>query len=47
MGGDPLTRKQLIEYCNHWWPMYRLEGGEKCPENGTLQYNTIAINVSL
>ena len=38
---DPLTRKQLIEYCNHWWPLYTLENGEKWPENGTLQYNTI------
>jgi len=41
LGGGPLTRKQLIEYCNHWWPMYTLDGGERWPENGTLCYNTI------
>ncbi|KAK4821607.1 hypothetical protein QYF61_025184 [Mycteria americana] len=35
LGGDPLTQKQLIEYCNHWWPMYTLECGERRPENGT------------
>ena len=38
---DPLTQKQLIEYCNHWWSLYTLKSGEKWPENGILQYNTI------
>ena len=41
LGEDPLTRKQLIEYCNHWWPLYTLDDGEKWPEDGTLCYNTI------
>ena len=40
-GGDPLTWKQLIEYCSHWWPMYTLDGGERWPENGALRHNTI------
>ncbi|KAK4810545.1 hypothetical protein QYF61_004508 [Mycteria americana] len=40
-GGDPLTRKQLIEYCNNWQSTYILEDQEKWPKNGTLRYNTI------
>ncbi|KAK4829533.1 hypothetical protein QYF61_005172 [Mycteria americana] len=41
LGGDPLTQKQLIESCNHWWPLYTLDSGEKRPKNSTLRYNTI------
>uniref|UniRef100_A0A8B9SD64 Core shell protein Gag P30 domain-containing protein n=1 Tax=Apteryx owenii TaxID=8824 RepID=A0A8B9SD64_APTOW len=41
LGGDPLMRKKLLEYCNHWWPMYKLEDQEKWPLNGTVNYNTI------
>ncbi|KAM6188944.1 LOW QUALITY PROTEIN: kinesin heavy chain-like [Sarcoramphus papa] len=37
---DP-TEKQLVEYCNHWWPLYILGDQEKWPKNGTLKYNTI------
>ena len=40
-GDDPLTRKPLIEYCNHWCPTYQLEGGHEWPEQETLQYHTI------
>jgi len=46
VGGDLLTRKQLIEYCNHWWPMYILGDQEKQPKNGTLKYD-ITIKVVL
>ena len=31
----------MIEYCNHWWPLYTLDDGEKWPKDGTLRYNTI------
>jgi len=41
MGGDPLTRKQLIQYCNHWWSMFILEDQEKWPKNGSLKYNIV------
>ena len=41
VGSDPLTRKQLVEYCNHWWPLYILDDQEKWPKNRTLKYNTI------
>ena len=40
-GGDPLTRKKLKEYCTQWWLVYKLDGEEKWPEMGTLNYNTI------
>ena len=38
---DNLYKNQMIEYCNHWWPLYVLEDQEKWPTNGTLSYNTI------
>lgn len=34
-----MDKKTLIKYCNQWWPLYKLEGGEKWPFNGIL--NTI------
>lgn len=39
--GGTESKKKLIKYCNQWWPLYRLESGEKWPLNGTLQYNTL------
>lgn len=36
-----MDRKILIKYCNQWWPLYKLDDGEKCPPNGTLNYNTL------
>lgn len=44
MGGMPggtVSKKTLIKYCNQWWPLYKLDSGEKWPFNGTLQYNTL------
>ena len=38
--GDLLMQKQLVEYCNHWWPMYTLDSGGKWRKNGTLKYST-------
>ena len=38
--GDTLSKKTLINYCNQWWLLYKLESGEKWPVNGTLNYNT-------
>ncbi|XP_052651733.1 anamorsin isoform X1 [Harpia harpyja] len=40
-GGDPLTKKKLTEYCTQCWPKYKLDDGEKGPEKGSLNYNTI------
>lgn len=44
IGGAPggsENKKTLIKYCNQWWPLYKLEDGEKWPKNGTLNYNTL------
>ena len=39
-GGDPLVKRQLIEYYNHRWPPYKLDDQEKWPKNKNLEYNT-------
>lgn len=39
--GQEMRKGKLIDYCNIWWPQYKLEDQETWPENGTLQYNTI------
>lgn len=39
--GGTTKRDDLIKYCNQWWPLYKLENGEKWPMNGTLNYNTL------
>ncbi|XP_076217227.1 uncharacterized protein LOC143171928 [Aptenodytes patagonicus] len=39
--GGVTRRDDLIKYCNQWWPLYKLEDGEKWPRNGTLNYNTL------
>uniref|UniRef100_A0A8C4UZT5 Core shell protein Gag P30 domain-containing protein n=1 Tax=Falco tinnunculus TaxID=100819 RepID=A0A8C4UZT5_FALTI len=36
-----VNKKTLIKYCNHWWPLYKLDDGEKWSFNGTLNYNTL------
>lgn len=41
IGGDPMTKKKLVEYRNHWWPLDTLDDREKGPKNGTLRYNTL------
>ncbi|KAK4810159.1 hypothetical protein QYF61_009554 [Mycteria americana] len=44
IGGQPggsVNKKTLIKYCDQWWPLYKLEDGEKWPLNGTLKYNTL------
>ena len=33
------TKSDLVKYCNQWWPLYKLDEGEKWPRNGTLNYN--------
>ena len=39
-GGSP-KKEDLIKYCNQWWPLYKLDEGEKWPINGTLNYDTL------
>lgn len=39
--GGSVNRKTLIKYRNQWWPLYKLECGEKWPLNGTLNYNIL------
>lgn len=36
-----MKKKKMISFCNHVWPKYQLESGEKWPKNGSLNYNTI------
>ncbi|KAK4811121.1 hypothetical protein QYF61_019752, partial [Mycteria americana] len=39
IGGQPggsVNKKTLNKYCNQWWPLYKLEDGEKWPFNGSL-----------
>lgn len=36
-----MNKETSIKYCNQWWPLYKLEDGEKWPFNGSLNYNTI------
>ena len=37
--GGTLSKKTLIEYCNQWWLIYKLEDDEKRHRNETLNYN--------
>lgn len=39
--GGNVNRKTLIKYCNQWWPLYKLEDGEKWPFNRSLNCSTI------
>ena len=39
--GVVTNRKPLMKYCNQWWPLYKLEDGEKWPRNGTLKYDIL------
>uniref|UniRef100_A0A8D2NBN2 Core shell protein Gag P30 domain-containing protein n=1 Tax=Zonotrichia albicollis TaxID=44394 RepID=A0A8D2NBN2_ZONAL len=41
IGGGSLLKSKLIQYCNHWWPLYKLDNEAKWPENGTLDYHTM------
>uniref|UniRef100_A0A8U8CM30 Core shell protein Gag P30 domain-containing protein n=1 Tax=Geospiza parvula TaxID=87175 RepID=A0A8U8CM30_GEOPR len=41
IGGGSLLKSKLIQYCNHWWPLYKLDNQVKWPENGTLDYHTM------
>lgn len=36
-----MSKKSVMKYCNQCWPLYKLEGGEKWPENGSLNYDTV------
>lgn len=50
MGGIPggTTKKNtLIKYCNQWWAMYKVDDGEKWPENGTLHYTLLQLMLFL
>ena len=42
---DPQTlkKKHLIFFCTKTWPQYNLSDGERCPPEGTLNYNTILL----
>ena len=35
------TKRELINLCTQWWPLYKLEEGAKWPPSGTLDYNTL------
>ncbi|KAM9590811.1 uncharacterized protein ACIBXB_005865 [Morphnus guianensis] len=39
--GGTENKKNLIKYCNQWWPLYKLEGDAKWPLNGSIDYNTL------
>lgn len=41
MGGDSLLKSKRIQYCNYWWPVYKLDNQAKWPENGTLDYHAM------
>uniref|UniRef100_A0A8C5U2I6 Core shell protein Gag P30 domain-containing protein n=1 Tax=Malurus cyaneus samueli TaxID=2593467 RepID=A0A8C5U2I6_9PASS len=41
IGEDSLLKSKLIQYCNHLWPLYKLDNQAKWPENGTLDYYTM------
>lgn len=36
-----MKKSMLIKYCNQWWPLYKLDNGEKWPVGGTLNYDTL------
>lgn len=36
-----MTKKKMIFFCNTAWPQYSLDSGERWPENGSLNYDTI------
>lgn len=39
--GDTDNKKNMIKYCTHWWPLYKLESGVKWPPNVTLDYSIL------
>ena len=39
--GNTESKRNLVKYCNQWWPLYTLENEAKWPFNGTLDYNTL------
>lgn len=39
--GGVVTLENLIEYCNQWRPLYKLDDGEKWRFSGTLVYNNL------
>lgn len=41
VSSKPMKKKQMLHLCNTVWPTYQLESGEKWPQNGSLNYNTI------
>lgn len=44
LGGIPggtMRKSTLIKYCNQWWPLCKLDDGEKQPENGILNCNAL------
>ena len=44
LGGIPggnLSKKTFLKYCQDWWPLYKLDDGEKWPPEGSLNSNTI------
>nr|XP_032628526.1 uncharacterized protein LOC116820289 [Chelonoidis abingdonii] len=40
-GSDPLIKSKLKRFCTVDWPLYLLEGQEKWPPEGSLNYSTI------
>lgn len=41
IAGEPEREKTLIEHCNQWWLLQKLESGEKWPVNGTWNHSTL------
>ena len=41
VSSKPMKKKKMLYLCNTVWPKYQLESGEKWPQNGSLNYNTI------
>ena len=41
VSSKPMKKRKMLYFCNTVWPKYQLESGEKWPQNGSLNYNTI------
>lgn len=39
--GGTETKRELVNFCTQWWPLYRLDEGVKWPANSTLDYEIL------